>query len=173
MMQAVQELDFLASIGLESVPASLARDEHFSRPHCEKFVAFYLEELLFGVPADEVAEVIHPFRVTPLPGMMPNLIGVTAVRGEVVGVLDLRQAASLPPAAPAAKEKLIVLAPTGVRTQLSFPVDRMHEIVLLAANDIAAPREPSLDFVSGTAKLAAGNIRIIDVHRLPGLLGFH
>jgi chemotaxis signal transduction protein len=173
MSQAIQELDLLSSIGLEGVPASLVLDEPFSKSNCEKFVAFYLGETLFGVPAEEVAEVIHPFRVTPLPGMMSNLIGITAVRGEVVGVLDLRQASGMPPATPGAKERLIVLNPPGVRTQLSFPVDRMHEIVVLSAKDIAAPRETSLNFVSGVARLAAGDIRIIDVQRLPDLLGFN
>jgi chemotaxis signal transduction protein len=173
MAEAVQEMDLLASIGLEHLPGTLVRDEPFARSNCEKFVAFYLGEKLFGVPAEEVAEVIHPFRVTPLPNMMPNMAGITAVRGEVVGVLDLRPTAGLRPAAPGTKEKLIVLNPPGVGAQLAFPVDRMHEIVLLSASEIAESRGPSPNFVSGTAKLPAGEIQIIDVQRLPDLLGFN
>lgn len=170
MTYAVEELELLSSINLQDLAGTNVREESFSKSNFEKFVAFYLCDKLFGVPAEAVAEIIHPFRVTPLPHMMPNLLGVTAVRGEVVGVLDLRQVAGLQPSAPGVKEKLVVLNPSGIRTQLAFPVDRMHEIVLLAPRDIAAPREHSAGFVSGVAKLAAGDINIMDVQRLPDLL---
>ena len=170
MAEALLELDLLEGIGLQDLPGSLVRDEYFAKSNFERFVTFYIGEMLFGVPADEVAEVVHPFRVTPLPNMPANLVGIAAVRGEVVAVLDLKRAIGAQAGAANVKAKLIVLNQKGSKMQMAFPVDKMHEIVLLAEKDISPTRGGTPSFVCGLANLNVGNLAIIDAEGLPDLL---
>jgi chemotaxis signal transduction protein len=151
-----QALQPLTSPSLSPPPDPSIRDERSAGPKCERFVAFFLGEKLFGIQADKVAEVAQPQHVTSLPNAGPGLMGITALRGEVIAVLDLAHLLGEVSAPTAAKPKLVVLHGSHPETQFSFPVDRMHEVVSLTANQIEAGGSSSQ-----IAGLAAVNGRVL------------
>ncbi len=61
------------------------RDE--SRDH----VVFRLDKTRFAVPLSSVVEVFTPRQVTPLPGWARGHAGLTAWRGELLLILDVRE----------------------------------------------------------------------------------
>jgi purine-binding chemotaxis protein CheW len=71
-------------------------------PVATPWVVFRCADMRYGVPLDQVSEILSPRPFTRLPGTGPEVCGLVALRGRVVTVFDLgvilglRGAASLP-----------------------------------------------------------------------------
>jgi purine-binding chemotaxis protein CheW len=71
-------------------------------PAATPWVVFECASTRYGVPLDEVTEIVPPRPFTRLPGTGPAVCGLVALRGHVITVFDLgvilglRGAASLP-----------------------------------------------------------------------------
>lgn len=146
----------LTATDFSPLPDPSFRGEHSAEPKCERFVAFLLGEKLYGVRSDRIAEVAQPQPITPLPNAEPGLMGITALRGEIIAVLDLAYLLGEVSAPISGKPKLVVLHSSDSEAQISFQVDRMHEVVTLAANQI----EPA-GSTSPIDGLAAVNGRVL------------
>jgi purine-binding chemotaxis protein CheW len=134
----------------------------------KKYVTFYFGDKLCGVAAASVAEVSQPLRITPLPNAPKPLLGISALRGEVVAVINLkRMLGSDEPVVPT-KSKLIILHSNEGDTQIAFAVDRMHEVLSIAAEDIRT-NGSNIHF-AGTAAHVSGNIDLIETASLPASL---
>jgi purine-binding chemotaxis protein CheW len=55
-----------------------------------KYLLFTVGDELFGVPLMGVREVVEPQTIKPLPNTIEHFLGVINIRGEIVGVVDLR-----------------------------------------------------------------------------------
>lgn len=64
----------------------IRRDDNVSR-----WVCFYLNQQIYGLPILDVQEVLSQFDIEPVPGTDPQVLGVINLRGTVVTVLDLRR----------------------------------------------------------------------------------
>jgi purine-binding chemotaxis protein CheW len=62
----------------------------------ERFLLFTLGDELFGTPLMDVREVVGFQKVKPIPNTVPSFLGVINIRGEIVGVIDLRQRFGFP-----------------------------------------------------------------------------
>lgn len=60
------------------------------------FVVFQLDRIRVGLKTATIEQVIHAVLITPLPGAPDIAIGVIAVRGVLVPVVNLRQRLGLP-----------------------------------------------------------------------------
>jgi chemotaxis signal transduction protein len=87
-----------------------------------------------ALPLDAVREVVAPPDVTPLPGSDPSLLGVAAVRGTIVPVLDLSR--RLFATAAAADGRLILVGEPGSGEPLGLLVDAVPGLL----SGTAAPR---------------------------------
>lgn len=75
---------------------------------------FKLAVQRYGLPVEQVVEVVHMVAITALPDLPAGMLGVINYRGDVIPLLDLRQALEVP----AQKVHLstpIVIARTGQR----------------------------------------------------------
>lgn len=106
-----------------------------------RFVTFYFGDNLYGVPAEDVAEVIHPTPVSPIPNGPDTLVGISALRGEIIALIDLRNLLSEPVTQLSTRSKFILLNSVEDETRPGFAVDRMSEIVTLADGDISRSNE--------------------------------
>ncbi|MBC7899542.1 MAG: chemotaxis protein CheW [Saprospiraceae bacterium] len=138
MIDLNQELDVLDPVEFTNLPLSSIRDEHSAAQTCERFIAFYFGDKLYCVVAEMVAEVIHPLSVAILPNAPRGVLGIAALRGEVVTVLSLKDLLKEESGAANAKSKMIVLQRNENETQFAIPVDRMHEVVMLPSHMGAA-----------------------------------
>ncbi len=164
-----QELDLLAPIGPPGKSDSVTGDEHSAEADCEKFVAFFLGDNLYGVQSAAVAEVSHPLSVTPLPAAPELLIGIASLRGEVIAVINLRKLIGEESQNASPKPKLVILKEPGGDgdTQIAFPVDKMHEIVISPRGQISGV---SGECVTGQTRVDSGLLRILDTSRFSIML---
>lgn len=124
-----------------------------SRPSdAVRFVTFFFGDDLYGLAAQEVAEVTHPLPVSRLPHCPEFLSGIAPLRGEVVAVVDLRQMLGVKTLRSSGREKLVMLTSSEHQTQPAFKVERMHELVSFS------PSEITLDDVSRPAVMGTANI---------------
>ena len=134
MIDQKRELDLTSPIEFTNLPGSSLQDEHSAAQKLERFIAFYFGKNIYCVPADMVAEVIHPLSIAILPNSPRGVLGIAAIRGEVVAVLNLKELLQEEGGALQGKSKMIVLKPKDGLTQFAIPVDRMHEVVMLPAD---------------------------------------
>jgi purine-binding chemotaxis protein CheW len=141
-----------------------------SRASRETYTTFFVGQLLLGVPAVDVREVMKSPRVTPIPLASPILRGVFNARGELVTVIDLRCRLGL--AAGGATPTTHVLMPTGGGT-ISLLVDREGDVMVVDRADFeAAPEglaEAARICVVGAYKLADRLLIVLDSAKLLNL----
>lgn len=109
-------------------------DFELVRTDGKKHVIFFLDEEMFAVPAEYVAEVDRLLAVTPLPNVPHWLLGIANLRGDIVSVVDLRkfwERTSSPPQ----KTKTIILRDEDDETLIAFVIDRLGEIANLQISE--------------------------------------
>ncbi len=60
-------------------------------PSGNQYFLFLCDERLYGVDAVDVVEIIDLPKVTKVPLLAPEIVGVCSIRGTMVGVIDLRK----------------------------------------------------------------------------------
>jgi len=130
----------------------------------EKFVVFFLDDELFAVSAERIAEIVRALDFTPLPNSPDWLYGIANLRGEIISVLNLSKICGKNSgASDSSKSKSIVLKTRNPASAVAFPVDRLSEIVTLTANDI----EPAEDFrFFGQAAYKTASVKLLDTEKL-------
>jgi purine-binding chemotaxis protein CheW len=154
----------LSSLNLQNLPETFpAAGKQTENQDGEKFVVFFLDDELFAVSAADVAEIVRPLEPTRLPNSPAWLCGIANLRGEIVSVLNLSKIfnKTILPVTP--KSKLIVLKPKGFASSTAFPVDRLSEVITLAAGDIQVSEDA---FLFGTAAHEAVKVKLLDTEKL-------
>jgi len=62
-----------------------------------QYCTFFLDGLFFGVPVQQVQEVIRYQELTRVPLAAPEVSGLINLRGQIVTAIDLRRRLGLPP----------------------------------------------------------------------------
>ena len=136
----------------------------------QHWLSFRLDGQLYAAPLAQVSEVIRVGELTPGPGAMADLLGVRHLRGHLVPVMDGRRRLGLPAAAtdPQAQARVVVL--THGTHWVGLRVDAVGELVLPAADAIAAPPPDRAvrdnDPVDGVLAWQGGFVALLDVRRL-------
>ncbi|WP_242347087.1 chemotaxis protein CheW [Anaeromyxobacter terrae] len=128
-------------------------------------VAFSLGGERYGVPVEDVFQILDAQALSPLPAAPPWLLGAAATRARVVPVLDLRQLLGLDGGGMSDLAKILV-------------VDRGDEAFGLAAEvvegQVELPREGLSTAVDGPfAWIAPDRLAVLDIGKLgaPAALG--
>jgi purine-binding chemotaxis protein CheW len=159
----VEPLFDLSSLNLQNLPGSFPADETAKIIDGEKFVVFFLDDELFAVRAEHVAEIVRPLEYTPLPNSPAWLHGISNLRGEIVSVLNLSKICGKRSAPDSSKTRLIVLKSEISASSIAFPVDRLSEIIVLARNDIQAVDDSRF---FGTAVHENLSVKLLDTKKL-------
>ena len=117
----------------------------------------------YGLPSDDVRELVRAVAITPLPSAPPAIEGVVNVRGRVLPVLDVRSRFKLPPRVLDPSDHFIVAA-AGSRGVI-LRVDRATHLAMIdeACIQAAETLGPSADYVAGVAKVDGGLVLIHDL----------
>jgi purine-binding chemotaxis protein CheW len=127
-----------------------------------------IEVLVFALASErysiETRHILSIARLTDyaaLPAAPPHFFGLTAVRGELVVIIDLRRLLHV--GVPGLNDmcRLIVLG--GDRAEFAILADVVHAIELVAVDDIRPPP----DFVSGAGRdylrgITEGAVQVLD-----------
>ena len=127
-MESQFELDVIEFI---DTPVSVIGDEPSASQKCERFIAFYFGHSIYCVRAEKVAEVIHALPVAMLPSSPHGISGITAIRGEVIAVVNLPELTNQEGGAEHDESKMVVLRSPENQTQFAIPADQMHPVVML------------------------------------------
>ncbi len=105
----------------------------------QMFVVFWLQEGIYGLPLENVSEVVRMVAITKVPKAPAWLPGVINVRGRVVPVVDLRARLGMRVLAPVLNTPIIVVQVKERRVGLI--VDRTDEVITLVPDAITPPDE--------------------------------
>lgn len=133
-----------------------------------QLVVFTLEKQDFGVPIDQVREIIRYSQVTSMPKAPESVLGVINLRSKVIPVISLRERFDL------AKRDLddatrIVVSDVAGQT-VGFVVDEVTEVLRIAEESVepAPATTSSVDsaFIRGIGKIDDRLIILLDLERV-------
>lgn len=104
-----------------------------------ELLTFVLSGAPYAVPVEDVREIIRLREITPMPRVPDSVLGVVALRGEVVQVVDARMRLGLALSPPTRRSRIIVLhgedkGVTGVVVDAVDAVLRVSESEISPAN---------------------------------------
>ena len=104
-----------------------------------ELITFALANEVYAVESRYVAAVFRLIDLSPLPGATPPVCGVTAWRGDLLTILDLRAPLGLPVTALNDLSRVIALGED--RPAFGILADAVRELVTLPAAEVRAPPE--------------------------------
>lgn len=132
--------DWLGMARSASRRLNSSKDEA-SIEHLRELLVIGLDGNPYAIAVERVREIVRMRPLTRVPRAPDWLLGVAALRGEVVEVVDLRRCLGIEPAAPDRSSRIIVLngdddRVTGVMVDSVRDVFRVSENSILPADDL-------------------------------------
>ena len=132
-----------------------------------RYLLFSLNNEIYGTPLLGVREIIEPQKTKFIPNTRPYFLGVVNVRGQVIGVFDLRKKFNIP-ANNHERNALIVFESEG-GNPLAALVDRVDAVTIIKPSDIEDPHvtsEVPSGFLIGVGKWNDKLVNLIDLKTL-------
>jgi purine-binding chemotaxis protein CheW len=134
----------------------------------QQFCTFFADNLLFGVAAEQVQEVIRFQPMTPVALAPRSIRGLINLRGQIVTAVDLRSLLELTiPTGEYTPMNVVVRTFQGA---FSLLVDRIDDVLELEQDSFECPPDTlegmSRELISGAYKLTDRLLLILDVDRL-------
>jgi purine-binding chemotaxis protein CheW len=93
----------------------------------EQYCTFWVADLFFGIPVDEVQEVLRHQPMTPVPRASDAVTGLINLRGQIVTAVDLRVRLGLPARAEGALPMNVIVRNRG--EVVSLLVDDIGDVI--------------------------------------------
>lgn len=118
----------------------------------EKYLLFLSNDLLFGVPAEAVVEIITGHTITSLPLVPSYIRGIINLRGQIIPIVDIRR---LLDQGSCESNCIIILQSDG--TEVGILVDEVQKMVDIDVSTLLpVPPQRSKDLVCGMCSLEDG-----------------
>ena len=125
-----------------------------------KYLTFRTDNLLFGIEAEIVMEIITNYVVTCVP-MVPSYVkGIINLRGQIIPLLDMRQRLNIEPID---TDCIIVINVNDVR--IGILVDAVSQIIDITVDTILpVPQHNAQKYVSGMCNMPdeSGTMLVLD-----------
>lgn len=122
----------------------------------------------YGVALTHVQEFAEVRAITPIPCCPPAIVGNMNLRGNILTLIDIREALHIPATAPLSLTKVVVAA--GEEPPLGVLVEHIHDVISIKHDDIAAlPTAIGAErgkFLTGTAPYADTVVTILDLPKI-------
>ena len=126
--------------------AARAGDEGEGAELIRELLSFRLDDSPYAIPVERVREIVRLRDVTRVPKVPEWVLGVVALRGEVVQVVDLRMRLGLPTNEFTRRSRIIVLHGDD---------DRITGVLVDAVDQVLRVSEEAFRLASSTSDLAA------------------
>jgi len=144
-----------------------ARGEHQTGKMLE-LVEFRLEGEEFGVPIQDVREIIRMQEVTRVPHAPDFVEGVINLRGQVIPVVALRKRLGMPPKENDRNTRIVIVELDG--ELVGFVVDSVTEVLRLPKDQTEPPPEMVVgveqEYITAVGKLDDRLLILLDPHRI-------
>ena len=133
-----------------------------------KYLTFWPDQQMFGVPIADVVQIIGIQEITPIPNSPAYAKGVINLRGNIIPVIDVRLRFSKTESVYGERTCIIV-------TQLDdsligFIVDSVDEVTTIEDDNISPPPKVSKDrtnaFLAGIGKLENKVVLLLDTGKI-------
>lgn len=135
-----------------------------------KFLTFWSDGQMFGVPIAEVVSIIGIQTITPVPEYPEYAKGVIDLRGVIIPIIDIRLRLGKEEAEHTERTCIIIMKIDG--TEIGFIVDVVNEVVTILDENITLPpkiksnSENTNAFISGIGKHNGVVILLIETNKL-------
>ncbi|MHA7839357.1 MAG: chemotaxis protein CheW [bacterium] len=129
-----------------------------------ELLVFGLDRNAYAVPVERVREIIRMRSLTRVPRAPAWLLGVVALRGEIVEVIDLRRKLGLPTPETDRASRILVLH-DGEDRVTGVLVDSVSEVHRVAEREILPPQGFEIAAVVEMFRREDGFVSILDVDR--------
>lgn len=135
-----------------------------------KYLTFFTDEQLFGIPIAEVVQIIGMQKITEIPEFPEYAKGIINLRGEIIPIIDVRIRLCKPVKEYNDRTCIIVTDIKG--SSFGFVVDEVDEVTEILDEVISAPPqmggETATRYLTGVAKLKEKIVLIMDIRKLLG-----
>jgi purine-binding chemotaxis protein CheW len=133
-----------------------------------KYLTFWTDGQLFGIPIADVVQIIGIQEITPLPEAPGYVKGVINLRGNIIPLIDVRVRFHKPEAEYGEHTCIIV---TKIEDSfIGFVVDSVDEVAAIGDAEISAPPRLSADrtnaYLTGIGKLHSKVVLLLDTARI-------
>lgn len=132
-----------------------------------QIVTFSLDEQ-YGIPINQVQEIIRVGSITRIPNSPPHMEGVINLRGRILPVLNLRRRLKLPETDITKKSRIVVTEING--KDIGLLVDAVLQVIKVSSEHIDNAPEEVLDidsdYITGVCRLSKGLVILLDMERL-------
>lgn len=134
----------------------------------EKFLTFWTDGELFGIPIADVVQIISMQGITPLPDFPPYAKGVINLRGNIIPVIDIRIRFGKPEAEYSDNTCIIV---TNIEdSYMGFIVDSVDEVTDIDEDDISPAPKVSRDitnhYLTGIGQIGDSVVLLLDCTKI-------
>lgn len=133
-----------------------------------KYLTFWTDNQLFGVPIADVVQIIGIQEITPIPDSPKFAKGVINLRGNIIPVIDVRLRLNKPECEYGEHTCIIV---TKIEENfIGFIVDSVDEVTTIDDEQISPPpklsKDRTNDYLIGIGKLGAKVVLLIDTGKI-------
>jgi len=143
-------------------------DEEEGGALLRELLVFGLDDSAYAVPVERVREIVRMKELTKIPRVPSWLLGVVALRGEVVEVVDLRSRLGLGASAPDRTNRIIVLH-GDVDRVTGLLVDWVSEVYRVRDDDVVPAQALDVAAVTEVCPRNDEFVSILDVDRALGV----
>jgi purine-binding chemotaxis protein CheW len=133
---------------------------------------FSIGEDTYAIPVDLLLEIIIPQNIFPVPTTPPHVLGVINLRGNIVPIVDIRPALSLPPQTALGQIAIIKQGATmlGIGVDNVSAVRAVSESSIQAVTADAGPHQSGGSnrgrFLKGIIQLETGVAALLNIERV-------
>lgn len=139
----------------------------------KQLCTFYVGEGYFGIPVEQVQEVVRPQPITPVPLAQKVIRGLINLRGQVLTAIDLRRSLGL--GEPDDQSKLMNVVVRTDESPVSFLVDEIGGVLDVEEDDFETPPETLQgdirELIGGAYKLPGRLLLALDTGQIVNLTG--
>lgn len=134
----------------------------------QKYLTFWTDSELFGIPISDVVQIISIQEITPLPDFPDYAKGVINLRGNIIPVIDIRIRFGKPEIA--YNESTCIIVTRIEDTYMGFIVDSVDEVTDIEDDNITDAPKVSQDvtnkYLTGIGRLGDRVVLLLDVGKI-------
>lgn len=134
----------------------------------QKYLTFWTDQELFGIPISDVVQIISIQDITPLPDFPKYAKGVINLRGNIIPVIDIRIRFGKPEIP--YSENTCIIVTRIEETYIGFIVDSVDEVTDIDDDDITDAPKVSKDitnrYLSGIGQKGEKVVLLLDVGKI-------
>lgn len=133
-----------------------------------KYLTFWIDKQLFGVPIADVMQIVGMQAITEIPEFPDYAKGIINLRGSIIPLIDVRL--RINKAEEEYNERTCIIVCSINEKQLGFIVDEVNEVTAIDNENIDPPplisESSSNAYVTGVAKHGNNIVLLMDVCRM-------